>query len=204
MEAQREHDRYAAYLDEQDSEKLPNAFDLGWRRNLLHVFGESPLLWFLPICNSTGDGWMWEVSPKWTNARTEITNERLRWQAQQQQQQQSQHTPNFEPPANRDWKWTPGGFVDRPRPAPPRVSGNNADGMGSEMQPIGRRKVSGDANEYDTSSDEDAPKRGGSRPLSGTAASTSNWNDIPDDFLSAKGKGNERIRSASRGRRKGD
>jgi hypothetical protein len=76
--------------------------------------------------------------------------------------------------------------------------------MGSEMQPIGRRKVSGDANEYDTSSDEDAPKRGGSRPLSGATASTSNWNDIPDDFLSAKGKGSERMRSASRGRRKGD
>lgn len=206
MEAQRERDRYAAYLDEQDSEKLPNAFDLGWRRNLLHVFGESPLLWFLPICNSTGDGWMWEVSPKWTSARNEIANQRLQWEAQQQQQhqQQSQHTPSFEPPTNRDWKWTPGGFVDRPRPAPPRVSGHNTEGMGSEMQPIGRRRVSGDAHEYDTSSDEDRPKRGGSRAVSGATASTSNWNDIPDDFLSAKGKGNERIRSASRGRRKGD
>jgi hypothetical protein len=205
LEAQREHDRYAAYLDEQDSEKLPNAFDLGWRRNLLHVFGENPLYWFLPICNSTGDGWMWEVSPKWTNARTEIANQRLQWQNQQhqQQQQQSQHAPSFEPPANRDWKWTPGGFVDRPRPAPPRVSGHSPDGMGREMQPIGRRKASGDGNEYDTSSDEDAPRRGGSRPLSGAAA-TRDWNDIPDDFLSARGKESERVRSASRGRRKGD
>lgn len=206
LEAQREHDRYAAYLDEQDSEKLPNAFDLGWRRNLLHVFGENPLHWFLPICNSTGDGWMWEVSPKWTNARAEIADQRLQWQAQQQQQQQqqsSQHTPRFEPPTSRDWKWTPGGFVDRPKPAPPRVSGHSPNGMGREMQPLGRRKASGDAHEYDTSSDEDLPKRGGSRPLSG-GASTSNWNDIPDDFLSTKGNAGERVRSASRGRRKGD
>jgi hypothetical protein len=71
------------------------------------------------------------------------------------------------------------------------------------MQPIGRRKASGDGNEYDTSSDEDAPRRGGSRPLSGAAA-TRDWNDIPDDFLSARGKESERVRSASRGRRKGD
>jgi hypothetical protein len=205
LEAQREHDRYAAYLDEQDSEKLPNAFDLGWKRNLLHVFGEQPLYWFLPVCNSTGDGWMWEVSPKWTNARVEIANQRVQWQAQQQQTQQyvqtSQQAPSFEPPAARDWRWTPGGFVDRPKPTPPRVSGNSPsrDGMGREMQPIGRRKASGDVNEYDTSSDEDRPRR----PLSG-AASTGNWNDIPEDFLAPKGATGERVRSASRGRRKGD
>lgn len=207
MEAQREHDRYAAYLDEQDSEKLPNAFDLGWRRNLLHVFGEQPLYWFLPICNSTGDGWMWEVSPKWTNARAEVAEQRVQWQERQQREQHAQQnamqeqltaTPRFEPPRTRDWKWTPGGFVDRPRAAPPRVSGHSPDGMGSEMQPIGRRKVSGDGNEYDTSSDEERPKRVSSN------AATGNWNDIPEDFLSPKGASNDRIRSASRGRRKGD
>ena len=201
LEAQREYERYDAYLDEQDSEKLPNAFNLGWRRNLLHVFGEAPLLWFLPVCNSTGDGWMWEVSPKWTNARTEIANQRLQWQSQQAAQQQAQHTPSFEPPAARNWRWTPGGFVDRPRPAPPRVSGHNSDGMSSEMQPIGRRKASGDMNEYDTSSDEEVQKRS-SRPVSGTV--TENWNDVPDDFLAPRGAGSERVRSASRGRRKGD
>lgn len=197
LEAQREHERYAAYLDEQDSEKLPNAFNLGWRRNMLHVFGENPLYWFLPVCNSTGDGWMWEVSPKWTDARDEVANQRLQWE-RQAQQQQAQHAPSFEPPASRDWRWTPGGFVDRPRPAPPRVSGHSPNGMGREMQPLGRRRTSGDANEYDTSSDDDRPKRG-SQPVS-----TDNWNDIPDDFLSPKGATNERIRSASRGRRKGD
>ncbi|KAI7364097.1 zf-DHHC-domain-containing protein, partial [Hortaea werneckii] len=48
LEAQREHDRYNAYLDELDSEKLPNAFDNGWRRNLSHIFGPEPLFWALP------------------------------------------------------------------------------------------------------------------------------------------------------------
>ncbi|KAK4912338.1 palmitoyltransferase for Vac8p, partial [Elasticomyces elasticus] len=48
LEQQREHDRYNAYLDEQDSEKLPNAFDIGWRHNMQHVFGENPWLWLFP------------------------------------------------------------------------------------------------------------------------------------------------------------
>lgn len=72
IEEQRERDRYEAYLDDQDSEKLPNAFDLGWRKNLSHIFGPNPLLWFLPICNTTGDGWRWEVSQKWIQASEEV------------------------------------------------------------------------------------------------------------------------------------
>ncbi|KAM0722702.1 hypothetical protein Q7P37_002143 [Cladosporium fusiforme] len=204
LEAQREHERYDAYLDEQDSEKLPNAFDIGWRRNVLHVFGENPLYWFLPICNSTGDGWMWEVSPKWTQAQEDVTNQRLQWQAQQAQQQQSQQIPSFQPPAARNWRWTASGFVDRPTPAPPRVSGHSPDGMGSEMQPIDRnRGVSGDRDEYETSSDEDV-QRGARKASSGGAAATENWNDVPDDFLSPKGPASHRVRSSSRGRRKGD
>lgn len=68
--------RYEEYLDEQDSSKLPNAFDLGWRRNLLHLFGPNPYFWPFPICNTTGDGWNWEPSPKWIEARERITRER--------------------------------------------------------------------------------------------------------------------------------
>ena len=68
--------RYEEYLDEQDSEKLPNAFDLGWKRNLNHVLGPSPMLWFFPICNTTGDGWSWEASPKWVVERERLSNER--------------------------------------------------------------------------------------------------------------------------------
>src|SRR5262249_36772780 len=76
MDVQRERDRYNDCLDERDSEKLPNAFDLGWRRNLLHVLGENPWLWLLPICNTTGDGWQWEASPKWLAAREHIRQDR--------------------------------------------------------------------------------------------------------------------------------
>ncbi|KAL3426820.1 DHHC zinc finger domain-containing protein [Phlyctema vagabunda] len=76
MERQRARDRYEEYLDEQDSEKLPSAFDLGRRRNLLHLFGPKKLLWALPICTTTGDGWNWEPSPKWLAARERIGAER--------------------------------------------------------------------------------------------------------------------------------
>lgn len=68
--------RYEEYLDEQDSDKLPNVFDLGWRRNLRHMFGPNPLLWPLPVCNTTGDGWAWEASPRWLEARDRLRAER--------------------------------------------------------------------------------------------------------------------------------
>lgn len=81
MERSRERERYENYLDEQDSEKLPSAFDLGWRKNLQHLFGKRPLLWLLPICNTSGDGWHWEPNPKWVEAREAIRREREgQWQ----------------------------------------------------------------------------------------------------------------------------
>ncbi|ROV91464.1 hypothetical protein VSDG_07135 [Cytospora chrysosperma] len=76
MERSRAKKRYEEYLDEQDSSKLPNAFDLGWRRNLLHLFGPNRWLWALPICNTTGDGWTWEPSPQWLEARDRVARER--------------------------------------------------------------------------------------------------------------------------------
>lgn len=76
MERYRAQKRYEEYLDEQDSEKLPNAFDLGAKRNLLHLFGPTPTLWFLPIMNTTGDGWNWEASPKWLAATDRLARER--------------------------------------------------------------------------------------------------------------------------------
>ena len=88
MERDRERDRYEDYLDEQDSEKLPNAFNLGWKRNLQHLFGDKPLLWGLPICNTSGDGWNWEPSPKWLEAREEIRRHReAQWRNQSQWRQ---------------------------------------------------------------------------------------------------------------------
>jgi len=80
----RARQRYEEYLDEQDSEKLPNAFDLGWRKNLLHLFGGKPLLWAIPICTTTGDGWSWEPSPKWLAARDRIRQERERQREREQ------------------------------------------------------------------------------------------------------------------------
>ncbi|KAH0316545.1 zf-DHHC-domain-containing protein, partial [Aureobasidium melanogenum] len=76
LEADRERERYAEYLDEQDSDKLPHAFDLGWRRNLLDLFGHNPYLWFLPVCNTEGDGWRWEVSAHWIARRDEVAHDR--------------------------------------------------------------------------------------------------------------------------------
>ena len=83
LERSRERDRYEDYLEEKDSEKLPNAFDLGWRRNVLNLMGENFLQRFIPICNTIGDGWHWEANPKWVEARESIKRER-EWQWQQQ------------------------------------------------------------------------------------------------------------------------
>ncbi|KAK0720346.1 Palmitoyltransferase PFA3 [Lasiosphaeris hirsuta] len=76
MERYRARKRYEEYLDEEDSTKLPNAFDLGPKRNFLHLFGPSPWLWGLPIINTTGDGWSWEPNPKWIEARDRLARER--------------------------------------------------------------------------------------------------------------------------------
>jgi len=73
IEAERERQRYDEYLDDKESAKLPSAFDLGWRRNLKHLFGPNPFLWALPVCNTTGDGWSWEVSHKWAVAQEELS-----------------------------------------------------------------------------------------------------------------------------------
>ncbi|TAQ85423.1 hypothetical protein B7494_g6241 [Chlorociboria aeruginascens] len=76
MERYRARERYEEYLDQQDSEKLPSAFDLGWKKNLLHLFGPRKALWPFPIITTTGDGWNWEPSPKWMAARDAIARER--------------------------------------------------------------------------------------------------------------------------------
>jgi hypothetical protein len=86
-ERAQERQRYEDYLDEQDSEKLPNAFDLGWRKNLLQLFGDRPALWLLPICNTQGDGWHWEPSVKWLEAREEIRRMREnQWRIQEERE----------------------------------------------------------------------------------------------------------------------
>ena len=89
QERQRNYDRYENYLDERDNEKLPNAFDLGWKRNFSHVFGPSALLWFVPFCNTTGDGWSWEASPKWLAAHDRIKRDRVHEEQLQKQRERA-------------------------------------------------------------------------------------------------------------------
>ncbi|KAL1592067.1 palmitoyltransferase for Vac8p [Nothophoma quercina] len=129
-ERQQYQDRYDNYLDERDNEKMPNAFDLGWKRNVAHVFGPSPFKWFIPITNTTGDGWSWEPSPKWIAARDRIRAEREREEQQQKQRERAAgwgiDTPTeaeFHRVGRVPQGWQPGGY----NPPSPRVSYRHAD-----------------------------------------------------------------------------
>jgi hypothetical protein len=144
-ERARERDAYNDYLDEQDSQSLPNAFDLGWRRNLTHLFGPTPLHWFLPVCNTTGDGWRWEASPKWLQARDRLQRVREDRAARQHE----------EDPV-------------RQFPFQPRTSSRPMSGVSmSTLPPRDERNVASsndgyeyEEDEYDVSSDEaDAERR---------------------------------------------
>jgi len=112
MERYRARKRHEEYMDEQDSEKLPNAFDLGVKRNLLHLFGPSPWLWFLPICNTTGDGWAWEASPRWVEARDRIGRERSDQRARERAAGWGQDTPLASPAWQQQQQ--------QPQPPPPQ------------------------------------------------------------------------------------
>lgn len=214
LEAQREHERYDAFLDEQDSEKLPNAFDLGWKRNLQHVFGEQPLFWGLPVCNTSGDGWMWEISPMWTDARAEVERERkARAREQAVWEREGTEWGQRMAPSAPNFRWQAGqGFVNHaPPPAPAgyggspsrRANGHARPESQVQMQPLDRRKAPGgdDGHDYDTSSDEDSRAQQQRQWPGRAQESTANWNDIPADFLGSGRSGN---RSSSRGRPKGD
>ena len=115
LERSRERVRYEEYLDEQESEKLPNAFDLGWKRNLLHLLGNKPSLWLLPICNTSGDGWQWEASPKWLEARQEIKQQREeQWRKQERRKSAAGwgdgtdfEDPGFEDQGYETQRWQP-------------------------------------------------------------------------------------------------
>lgn len=76
LERQRETERYQEYLNDEDSEKMPRAFDHGWRRNLQHLFGDRPLLWLLPVCNTSGDGWHWDPSPRFLETQDRMRQRR--------------------------------------------------------------------------------------------------------------------------------
>ena len=183
MERSRERERYEDYLDEQDSEKLPSAFDLGWRRNFQHLFGDRPYSWWLPICNTSGDGWHWEPSPKWVEARDAIRKEREgQWQQDEERGRNGYEDGHYDrrrpaaEDARRHYLTTSNGVIDVPG-AGSRSHGkadqilgrtdeyfdrNFDDGSPSSrmsMKTLRRRgsfSGSSDDDEYDVSSDEDS------------------------------------------------
>jgi hypothetical protein len=165
LERFRARERYEEYLDEQDSEKLPNAFDLGWRKNLDNLFGPRPLLWFFPIINTSGDGWSWEASPKWIEARDRLKRER---ELQQQREQAAGwgvelNTPRPPPSpregAGRHYLTSPALSAGRRSPSKAdRVLGRDpsqyVDNTPEYRMQNLRRHDSTEADDYDTSSDE--------------------------------------------------
>ncbi|KAJ9604263.1 palmitoyltransferase for Vac8p [Cladophialophora chaetospira] len=116
MEADRERDRYDAYLDDKDSETMPNAFDLGWRRNLSHLLGPNPMLWALPICNTTGDGWRWEVSAAWTAHQEELARRKEHRLAALQNQNDTAGQMLYEQSRDREYHYGYDGQDDRRDP----------------------------------------------------------------------------------------
>ncbi|KAL4883355.1 DHHC palmitoyltransferase-domain-containing protein [Aspergillus karnatakaensis] len=127
LERQREYDRYQDYLAELDNEKMPNAFDLGWKRNLLHLFGDRPLFWLVPVRTTTGNGWDWEPSRKFLEAQERARVRREQAIAEQQEFDRNLYLNNMN--NSRHWLgtdvpqgWTPdqpltGGLNDPERPA---------------------------------------------------------------------------------------
>ncbi|KAF2462065.1 DHHC palmitoyltransferase-domain-containing protein [Lineolata rhizophorae] len=120
LERARAHDRWADYLDSRDSEALPNAFDLGWRRNLGHVFGPRAPLWFLPVCNSTGDGWVWDANPEWQRARGRIARHRAAEMRRQKERERAAGWGSDSPFPSPPLDWA--GAEDGPRPLPRRLN----------------------------------------------------------------------------------
>ncbi|KFY17930.1 hypothetical protein V492_00285 [Pseudogymnoascus sp. VKM F-4246] len=187
LERQRARDRYQEYLDEQDADKLPNAFDLGWRRNLHVLFGPKKLLWFVPVCNSLGDGWSWEPSPKWIAMRECIRKERDEqlerernagwgtasggWEGEPEPVQITRHYLNAPSPtistgqrspskADRVLGRDPGSFLEEPN-----------DGHNMRMEDLSRDRIGKDDDDYDTSSDEmETPRPGLVQHFSGFGA----------------------------------
>jgi palmitoyltransferase len=209
LEAQRERERYGNYLDEMDSERLPNAFNNGWKRNFLHVMGEEVWKWPLPICNTTGDGWAWEVSPKFWEAKERMAREREARMREEAFWNREAAQQAWLPPPPRP-RWVAGqGFVDQARNHPPVRADMDGEakptGSSVQMQPLDRRKVDLDGvDNYDTSSDEDTTRTlRQQQPLRqerSTGTTSENLNDIPEDLLRpTSGRGRR-----SPGRTKGD
>jgi palmitoyltransferase len=209
VEEQRERDRYADYLDERDSEHLPNAFDLGWRRNAKQVFGSNPLLWWLPVCNSEGDGWTWEPSQKWLTASEDIKRRR---EAEMQIERQSQHADGLGQDNHFNQSF---GLNRRASPVPSKADrvlgripdqyadgsdwGVRSQGNSTPLQRVspsrGPLPHSDGTDDYESSSDEERAD-GRTRLLKPPQRdSERNWNDVPDHFIDGRTPNRKRDKS---------
>jgi len=56
------------------------------------------MLWWLPVCNTIGDGWTWEASRKWQDAKEALTKERERRSREEETWRQRGRTPAPPPP----------------------------------------------------------------------------------------------------------
>ncbi|KZM20851.1 protein-cysteine S-palmitoyltransferase [Ascochyta rabiei] len=190
-ERQQYQDRYDNYLDERDNEQLPNAFDLGWKRNLAHVFGPSPIKWFLPIINTTGDGWSWEPSPKWLAARDRIRQDR---QLEEQQQKQRERAAGWgiDTPTEAEFRrvgrvaqgWQPGVTAHRDGRRSPskadQILGREQDMYADGDVPLQTIETKKKYDQYNYISEDDDDD---------DEYQTKNWNDLPEGFLDAPRKG---------------
>lgn len=185
-ERQRERDRYMEYLDEQLNEKLPNAFDLGYKMNWRYVMGNVPWLWFVPVCNAMGDGWHWEVSPTWIEA-----TERVRQRKEEEMRRSGLAVPVSGTPPQM---FNPNAPIPQQRRSTPQSwrGGEQRSDEGTPMRDLNNR--SGDEDGYDTSSDEETLADTRARLL--RQKQGENWNDLPEDMV---GSGR---RSTRPGRRK--
>lgn len=177
-EIEHERARYEAYQDEIDSAKLPHAFNHGWKRNFTQLFGDRLELAWLPICNSKGDGWNWEPSKEWLEARDQLEREREARKREEAafRQDRAETMPYFRKDAvssSSDDDDVP--LARRlgraPPPPPPRGSSRTSLGQGTLA------------------------------PTTRANGPTSNWNDLPDDFLSAPRHEGATSRSKSPGDR---
>jgi hypothetical protein len=193
----REEQQYQEYLDEQDNEKLPNAFDLGWRRNLRAVFGPNKWLWAVPICNSTGDGWLWEQNEQWKRKCETLRQER---EAEMQRQADNSRftgavaTDGRAPDVERGWS-----KADR---VLGRIPGQFHDGAQNGRPP--RRKLPRPEELEDIYDSDDDETDGKSNLLRKWPKSSSamdphpgsrvqeNWNDVPDEMFGNGGTGRSR------------
>ena len=161
-EVEHERARYEAYQEEVSSAKLPHAFNHGWRRNMTQIFGDRPMLIWLPICNSKGDGWNWQPSQDWVEARQEQDRDREARRREEDafQRDRMDTMPNYWKEAtttssSSDDDDVPLSHRTGRRGPPPLPRGSSRTGAVAPASNI-------------------APK-----------APTSDWNDLPDDFLSA-------------------